>query len=127
MRSPPARRVLVVDDVPDSRETLVLLLQIEGHEAIAASSGPMALELALAWRPDVALLDLGLPGMDGTELARRLRALPELAGLRLAALTGYARPQDRERTKAAGFDAHFAKPVDPDVLLEWVATGRARD
>jgi CheY-like chemotaxis protein len=105
-------RIMVVDDNRDSANSLATLLQLDGHEVEAAYSGPTALERATTFRPAVMLLDIGLPGMDGYELARRLRATPELIGLRLVALTGYGRAEDQQRTQAAGFDDHLVKPVD---------------
>jgi PAS domain S-box-containing protein len=108
------RRVLVVDDNADAAELLGGLLRSSGHEVMIASDGPQALDLAGAFRPEVALLDIGLPVMDGYELARRLRS--QLDTVRLIAVTGYGQDSDRERSRAAGFDAHMIKPVDPDVL-----------
>jgi len=103
-------RILIVDDNEDAAELLALTLQARGHITQVALDGPAALEGVLAFAPDVALLDLGLPGMDGCELAQRLRMKD--ARLRLIALTGYGADKDRERTHAAGFDAHLVKPVD---------------
>lgn len=106
------KRVLVVDDNADAAESLAMLLDLQGHTTRVALSGQEALEAVTEFRPDVALLDLGLPKLDGYELAARLRALPQLRGLRLVALTGYGRSEDRQRTRAAGFDDHLVKPVD---------------
>lgn len=108
----PAKRILVVDDNADAAESLAVLLALQGHETRLALTGAEALEAAWAFGPDVALLDLGLPAMDGYELAARLRAMPQLRGIRLVALTGYGRSEDRQRTRAAGFDDHLVKPVD---------------
>jgi PAS domain S-box-containing protein len=108
-------RVLVVEDNEDSAATLADLLRLEGHQVSVAHDGRRGLEAALAWEPDVVLCDLGLPGMDGYEVARRLRAGGSRA--RLVALTGYAAPEDVERARQAGFDAHLAKPPDLDKLL----------
>ena len=105
-------RIIVVDDNQDSANSLAALLQLDGHEVEAAYSAAGALERAVEFRPAVMLLDIGLPGMDGYELARRLRATPQLTGVRLVALTGYGRPEDQQRTQAAGFDDHLVKPVD---------------
>lgn len=85
-----------------------------------AHNGPTALRLAQEARPDVALLDIGLPGIGGYELGRRLRALPGLARLPLVAFTGYGRASDQQRSREAGFDAHLAKPVEPDFVVETV-------
>ncbi|HVC30352.1 MAG TPA: ATP-binding protein [Steroidobacteraceae bacterium] len=108
----PPKRILVVDDNSDAAEALAVLLGLQGHETRAALSGREALEAAETFRPEVALLDLGLPGMDGYELAARLRAMPQLRGIRLVALTGYGRSEDRLRTQGAGFDDHLVKPVE---------------
>jgi signal transduction histidine kinase/ActR/RegA family two-component response regulator len=108
-------RVLVVDDCVDAAESLAVLLNLWGHEVHVAHDGTAALEVAAACRPEVVLLDLGLPGMDGYEVARRLRARPGPCPL-LVALTGYARAGDRRRTREAGFHEHLAKPVDLEAL-----------
>jgi PAS domain S-box-containing protein len=112
----PGRRVLVVDDQLDSSESLAVLLRLRGHEVRTASDGSSALEEFARYRPEVVFLDLGLPGMSGYEVARRLRAMPEARDVRLVALTGYGTEADRERTRAAGFDVHLAKPVDPQAV-----------
>jgi len=109
--------VMVVDDNADSSESLAVLLRLSGHEVEVAANGESALALADTFRPQVVLLDLGLPGMDGFEVARRLRARPELAATRLIAITGYGQARDREATAAAGFERHLTKPVDVDSLL----------
>ena len=106
------RRVLVVDDNEDAANTLAMILQLEGHEIRTAYSGDEALETLRDYRPDVALLDIGLPGIDGYELAQRIRVLPGQRALRLVAITGYGQDADRARTHAAGFVAHLVKPVD---------------
>jgi PAS domain S-box-containing protein len=110
------RRVLVVDDNADSAESLAMILEIRGHQARIAADGPQALEVARELRPEVVMLDIGLPGMDGYEVARRLRA--EHDGLLLIALTGYGQDEDRRRSKEAGFDHHLVKPVDFALLQE---------
>jgi CheY-like chemotaxis protein len=115
------RRVLVVDDNEDSAFSLSLLLQARGHEVRTAHEGPSALVIAREFRPDVALLDLGLPGMDGCELAGRLRALPETQLALLVAVTGYAHDEAREKARAAGFDRHLVKPVALPELLTVIA------
>lgn len=109
-------RILVVDDYPDALDSLSMLLQAEGHEVDTANSGTKAIERAQAFRPRVVLLDIGLPDMDGYEVAQRLRQLPETQLAVLIALTGYGQPEDRARSKRAGFDHHLLKPVDPDIL-----------
>ena len=109
------RRVLVVEDQPDSRETLRMLLEVWGHEVDEAGDGLEGVQKALSWRPDVAVVDIGLPCLDGWEVARRVRsALRD--GILLIALTGYNRPEDRERSARAGFDIHLSKPACPDAL-----------
>jgi CheY-like chemotaxis protein len=117
----PARRILVVDDQPDSTDSLAMLLRLRGHEVWTAADGPSALGEFARVRPDVVFLDLGLPGMSGYDVARQLRALPEGHDVRLVALTGYGTEADREKTRAAGFDAHLAKPVDPQAVEKLLA------
>jgi len=110
-------RILVVDDNVDAAELLSDALTGLGYDTRTAYDGPSALEVAAAFNPDVALLDIGLPAMDGYELARRLRERPSAAKpLRLIALTGYGRDSDRARTREAGFDAHMVKPIDLSAL-----------
>jgi PAS domain S-box-containing protein len=109
--APGAARVLVVDDNPDALELLTEVLRFKGHDVRGALDAAEALEVAVALRPDVALLDIGLPVIDGYELARRLRSLPGLGSVKLAALTGYGQPNDKERARAAGFDEHLVKPI----------------
>ena len=118
---PPAAsggRILVVDDNTDAASTLADLLQLVGYEVRCAGDGEAALALLDDYVPELALLDIGLPGMDGYQLARRLRADPRTAGARLVALTGYGRDNDRARALAARFDEHLVKPVMGDRLLE---------
>jgi two-component system CheB/CheR fusion protein len=109
-------RVLVVDDCPDTRHVLALLLRQWGFAAAEAKDGVTALSAAAAFRPDVVLLDLVMPGLDGLEVARRLRGEPALAAVLLVAVTGLALPGDVARCLAAGFDRHLPKPVDPRLL-----------
>ncbi|MEO8586192.1 MAG: response regulator [Acidobacteriota bacterium] len=111
-RSAPApRRILIVDDNVDAALTLAELLALEGHETHVAHDGPSAVDAARRLNPDVAILDIGLPGFDGHEVARRLRAEPTLKGVLLVALSGWVQPDDRARSHEAGFDHHLAKPV----------------
>ena len=110
------RLILIIEDHDDAREALRALLELEGHEVEAAASGPRGVELASARRPDIALVDIGLPEVDGYEVARRLRALTGRPYL--IALTGYGQPDDIKRARDAGFDAHLLKPVDPDALAK---------
>jgi signal transduction histidine kinase/CheY-like chemotaxis protein len=111
-------RVLVVDDNEDAANSLAMLLQVQGHETSVAYDGTAALQSVASFQPGLVLLDLGLPGMDGYEIARRIRALPESDRIRLVALSGYGQPEDRRRTKAAGFDEHLVKPVDTGALQQ---------
>jgi CheY-like chemotaxis protein len=117
------RHVLVVEDNPDGREVLRILLELWGHQVDVAEEGPAAVCKALAERPEVALIDIGLPGHDGYEVARQLRATPEGQAILLIALTGYAEPDDRRRALEAGFDAHLPKPVDPLELARLLQGG----
>ena len=117
------RRVVIVEDNADARESLQLLLQLAGHEVETAEDGLIGLQKLTALRPDVALIDLGLPGIDGYDLARRLRALPEARAMRLIAVSGYGQAEDRRRALDAGFDLHITKPVDPDRLQRLLTTG----
>jgi signal transduction histidine kinase len=112
------RRVLVVDDNPDSADTLACLLRMEGHDVRIAYEGAAALEEAEANPPEVAFLDLGMPTMDGYELARRFRANPRLKDVLLVAVTGWGQPGDRRKSGEAGFDRHLIKPVEPHELRE---------
>jgi PAS domain S-box-containing protein len=117
----PRHRVLVVDDNLDAAESLVALLEVWGHEASACHDGPSAVTAAVELRPAVVLLDIGLPGMDGYEVARQIQALPDNPVRLLAALTGYGQQEDRERSAAAGFNVHLTKPVDPARLRALLA------
>jgi PAS domain S-box-containing protein len=109
-------RVLVVDDNVDLVEMLAMVIEGAGHEVRKAFDGRSAVDVALAYRPDVAFLDLGLPAMSGTEVARELRSRPEMASTRLVALTGWGQLEDRRRTADAGFDHHLTKPTEPETL-----------
>jgi signal transduction histidine kinase/ActR/RegA family two-component response regulator len=109
-------RVLVVDDHEDTRTKLRLLLEQTGHEAIEAVDGIDGVQLALSRRPDVAIVDIGLPGINGYEVARRLRQLPHSRPIALIALTGYGQDEDRRRALQVGFDRHIVKPVDAERL-----------
>ncbi|HEX3129232.1 MAG TPA: PAS domain S-box protein [Thermoanaerobaculia bacterium] len=117
-------RVLLVEDNLDAADALAELLRMWGHEVEVVHDGASAVGRAGEERPDVVLLDIGLPGMDGYQVAGALRALPELHGALLVALTGYGQETDRRRTAAAGFDHHLVKPVDLEELKRLVATGR---
>ncbi|MGH7322770.1 MAG: hybrid sensor histidine kinase/response regulator [Candidatus Rokuibacteriota bacterium] len=124
--APPARRILLVEDNQDAREALRVLLTLRGHQVQEAADGRSGIALALAESPEVALIDIGLPEADGYEVARQVRAAPAGERIFLVALTGYGQPDDRRRTRAAGFDAHLVKPVDPDELGRVLARA-ARD
>jgi signal transduction histidine kinase/DNA-binding response OmpR family regulator len=114
-------RILVVEDNDDARESLRLLLELDGHEVQAAVSGEDGLDHARGGDFTIALVDLGLPGIDGFEVARRLRAMAHGTEVRLVAISGYGQPVDRKRAHAAGFDAHLVKPVDTDHLRSVLA------
>jgi signal transduction histidine kinase len=114
-------RILVVDDLAASAETLMTLLQMEGFEVRVASEGMAALKIAEDFRPDVVLLDIGLPGMNGFEVAHRLRTQPESRDALLIALTGYGEAESRTRSAQAGFDFHMVKPADVNLLLSMLA------
>ena len=111
------RSILIIEDHDDAREALRALLELEGHQVAAAASGPHGVEMARRQTPDIALVDIGLPEVDGYEVARRLHALGP-ARPYLIALTGYGQPEDVRRAREAGFDTHLLKPVDPDALTK---------
>jgi CheY-like chemotaxis protein len=113
-------RILVVDDNEDAALMLHYALTLAGHEIRVAHDGPRALSVARDFAPTVALLDLGLPVMDGFELARRLREQAGTTPITLIALTGYGQASDRDRTREAGFDAHLVKPIDPENLDSFI-------
>jgi len=109
-------RMLVVDDNVDAANMIAMVLQHYGHQTETVYSAHGALEMAVEYRPDFVVLDIGLPGMDGYEVARRLRQIPELKDTRLIAATGYGQDADRQRSEEAGFDYHLVKPIDPEKL-----------
>jgi two-component system, sensor histidine kinase len=115
------RRVLIVEDSADARESLRLLLEMAGHEVDTSEDAVDTLEKVKVFQPDVALIDIGLPGMDGYRLAQALRERPHARPLRLIALTGYGQAEDRRKALDAGFDLHLTKPVDPDHLRDVIA------
>ena len=117
------RRVLIVDDNEDARVSLVLLARAWGHQVADAGDGPSAIALAESFNPQTALVDIGMPGMNGYQVARHLRASPRYAELQLVAMTGFGRNEDREAALAAGFDAHLVKPVELDELEALLAKG----
>ncbi len=122
-------RVLIVDDNRDAAQSLALMLDLEGHEVRTAADGLEALEVAEVFRPAVILLDIGMPGIDGYETARRLRARPWAKSALLCAQTGWGQEDDKRRAHSAGFDRHLVKPVDPEelnrILAEVCADGRS--
>ena len=116
-------RILVVEDNVDSADSLNLLLRLYGHEVQVARTGHTALEMALAFSPDLVLLDIGLPGMDGYQVARCLREKPEFKTVTLCALTGFTPSEgDRQRQQQTGFDHYYVKPVSLETLLELFKT-----
>ena len=125
-RGAAARRVLVVDDSHDAAESLAMLLEFEGHEIFKAHDGASAVTMAERVRPDVVLMDVGLPIVNGHEACRRIRARGWGAAIFMVAITGWGQEEDREQSYAAGFDLHLVKPVDHDELLRIIASSRPR-
>ncbi|HEX6900920.1 MAG TPA: ATP-binding protein [Thermoanaerobaculia bacterium] len=119
-QSSASRRILVVDDNRDAAETMSLLLELWGHEVFSAPDGPAALAIAAEHRPEIVLLDIGLPGMTGYEVAQHLREIPGLERVLLVAVTGYGQREDRRRSREAGFEYHLVKPVEPEKLRELI-------
>ena len=119
------RRILVADDNSDAVEALALQLQLAGHDVRTANDGMEALEVAESFAPQVVLLDLGMPRMDGYETARQIRRRWWGRSATLVALTGWGQPQDRQRTSDAGFDVHLVKPVTEFDLFQAIASARA--
>jgi signal transduction histidine kinase/ActR/RegA family two-component response regulator len=111
-------RILVIDDIPDVADVLKMLLDLEGFDTRVAYGGPTALEIAQEFKPDVVVCDIGLPGMDGHEIARRLRSDPNMTPARLIALTGWGAEGEIRRTRESGFDFHLVKPVEANALME---------
>jgi PAS domain S-box-containing protein len=125
---PPRRRILVVDDNVDAAASLAkVLTRLMGQEVRVAHDGLEALEAADEFRPEIVLLDIGMPGLDGYEVAERLRREPEFEGTLLVALTGWGQPEDQRRSQEVGFDRHLVKPVDPEALRELLAGTPAED
>ena len=115
------RRILVVDDNRDTTESMALLLELAGHETHTAFDGAEAVEAAAALRPDIILLDIGLPKLNGYEAARQIREQQSDKSLVLVALTGWGQAEDHRRSEAAGFNAHLVKPVDLAALTKLLA------
>jgi len=118
--------VLIVDDNEDAANSLAMILKLNGHETVPVYSASDALQRAAAFKPEVVLLDIGLPGMDGYEVAQKLRELPGMRDIRLIAVTGYGRSDDRIRAREAGFDEHLTKPVEFAALQKTLAAIRPR-
>jgi len=114
-------RVVVIEDNTDIRDSLTSILQRWGHEVSAEADGHAGLARVLETKPDVALVDIGLPGLNGYDVARRIRAAIPNGELRLIAITGYGQPADRERALEAGFDVHLLKPIAPEALARELA------
>ena len=112
----PVRRILVVDDNRDAAKSLEMMLSLQGSEVRTAFDGPAALEVAAGFGPELVLLDIGLPGMSGYEVCRRMRQEPWGRDILIAALTGWGQEEDRRRSKEAGFDRHLVKPIEPSQL-----------
>jgi DNA-binding response OmpR family regulator len=108
--------VLIVDDNRDAAESLAMVLSVRGYDTLVCHEGQEAVALAQRMQPHIVLLDLGLPGLDGFEVCRRLRE-HGLDKAHIVAITGYGQDEDRRRSRDAGFDEHFVKPVDPDALM----------
>jgi CheY-like chemotaxis protein len=120
-------RILIIDDHRDGADSLALVLRMEEHDVRTAQDGPSGLQAATAWSPDVILLDIGLPGMSGYDVAHELRALPETRDSVLIALSGFGGDADISRSTEAGFTKHLVKPVDPDQLIQTLRDiGRVR-
>lgn len=121
----PAHRIMVVDDNVDAAESLAMMLELDGHSVIRAHDGAAAIAIASSERPSVMLLDIGLPDIDGYELARRLRALPDADAALLIAVTGYGQAEDRRRAEDAGFDRYLIKPIEFESLRSMLQEDRA--
>lgn len=119
--SAPRLRILVIDDIPDVADVMKMLLDLEGFETRVAYGGAAALRIARAFSPDVIFCDIGLPEMDGHEIARRMRADPANAAAVLIALTGWGADEELRKTRESGFDFHLVKPVDSNALLDMLA------
>ncbi|HSC65495.1 MAG TPA: ATP-binding protein, partial [Caldimonas sp.] len=114
------QKILIADDNHDAAESIAMILGLAGHDVRVANSGHSALELAQSFRPDTALLDIGMPDLSGLEVCRRLRQEAWATGIRLIALTGWGQEHDRRRALESGFDIHLSKPVDPDYLEQLI-------
>jgi CheY-like chemotaxis protein len=121
----PSRLVVLIEDSADNADTLARVLELNGHRVQLARDGKSGLALAVELQPDVVLCDIGLPDIDGYEVARELRMTSRLVATRLVALSGYAQPEDRQRSQEAGFDAHLVKPVVFAELNEILTAARS--
>jgi len=119
-------RIVIVDDNADAREMLRILLGLAGHEVYEADDGPRGVEMIQATSPEVALVDVGLPGFDGYEVARRIRSASNGGDIFMVALTGYAQPEDRAQALRAGFDMHLVKPIDRNDLVAVLSAAELR-
>jgi CheY-like chemotaxis protein len=124
---PLGRRVLVADDNPDGADSLALIVRAFGCSVRAVYDGPAAVRETQDFQPDIVFLDLGMPGMDGLEAARRIRGLPAGQRAMLVAVTGWGQERDRQATREAGFDVHVVKPADPLALRDLIARARPQD
>jgi CheY-like chemotaxis protein len=113
-----SRRVLIIEDNRDAREMFRIMLELSGHEVLEAEEGLSGLEMLKSKRPDVAVIDVGLPGLNGYEVARRFRAEPDSGAVMLVALTGYGTPEAQEQSRKSGFNYHLIKPVNGEALEE---------
>jgi two-component system CheB/CheR fusion protein len=113
---PVSRRVLVVDDNVDAVDSIAVLLSLSGHRVQTAHDGHAAVRIALSFRPEFIFMDLGMPGLDGFGAAQRLRREPGFDAVRIIAVTAYGTEDDRRRSREAGFDQHYLKPLDPRFL-----------
>ena len=114
MEQPVTRRIVIADDNEDSAQSFAMLLSFSGHEVKIAHDGAEALDAVRNFRPDVAFLDIGMPGLTGYEVAQAVRAEPWGSEVTLIAVTGWGQPDDKQRAHTAGFDRHLVKPIDPD-------------
>ena len=119
--TPHVMRILVVEDNADCAESMALVLRLAGHQATVAPDGPTALQAAAEWQPDVILLDIRMPGMDGWEVARWLKERQGGKPPLIVAVTGFGSEEDRRRSREAGIDLHLLKPVEPDQLREFLS------
>jgi CheY-like chemotaxis protein len=127
VRNTQQHKILVVDDNPDAAELVSALLERQGHAVRSAYTPAEGIRIALEFQPDVAFLDIGLPTMDGFELAAALRAMPELRACRFIAITGYDDAEDRRQSKRLGFEAHLVKPIALETLVSALAGNGARN